>query len=218
MSTRVWISAVALLCAAPAATAETLYVIEQLIVSVNAQPDGSGERIGQIKSGDRVELLERQDDQAKVRLASGAEGWVKASYLSPALPLQQQLNARNEELERIRREKAELEAALAAARRDLAAAAERSRSAPPPSGATAAEDGAMPDRIEHPAAQGASEPTESPVTSRPPLFGPRLRLTARPSWLWTGAAALIALAVGFSLGWRVLDRRIRAKYGGLRIY
>jgi hypothetical protein len=45
-----------------------------------------------------------------------------------------------------------------------------------------------------------------------------LQLTARPSWLWTGVAALIALAIGFGLGWRVLDRRIRAKYGGLRIY
>ena len=31
-------------------------------------------------------------------------------------------------------------------------------------------------------------------------------------------AAVIALAIGFALGWRMLDRRIRAKYGGPRIY
>jgi hypothetical protein len=31
-------------------------------------------------------------------------------------------------------------------------------------------------------------------------------------------AALLALVAGFVLGWRVLDRRIRRKYGGLRIY
>lgn len=218
MSTRAWVSAVALLCAAPAATAETVYVIEQLIVSVYAQPDASGERIGQIRSGDRVELLERQDEQAKVRLASGEEGWVKASYLSPALPLQQQLAARNEELERIRNEKAELEAALAAARREVAAANARAQSASAQPGPAAAANGAMSDQAEHPAAHGASAPTESPATSHPPLFGLRAPLIARPSWLWTGIAALVALGIGFGLGWRVLDRRIRAKYGGLRIY
>jgi hypothetical protein len=31
-------------------------------------------------------------------------------------------------------------------------------------------------------------------------------------------SALAGLGAGFALGWRVLDRRIRAKYGGLRIY
>jgi hypothetical protein len=30
--------------------------------------------------------------------------------------------------------------------------------------------------------------------------------------------AAAALALGFALGWRTLDRRIRRKYGGLRIY
>lgn len=40
----------------------------------------------------------------------------------------------------------------------------------------------------------------------------------RSVWEWTVIAALLALAGGFVLGWRVLDRRIRAKYGGLRIY
>jgi len=42
--------------------------------------------------------------------------------------------------------------------------------------------------------------------------------TAQPSWLWVIACALVALALGFVAGWRVLDRRIRRKYGGLRIY
>jgi hypothetical protein len=40
----------------------------------------------------------------------------------------------------------------------------------------------------------------------------------RSAWEWVLAAALLALAAGFVLGWRVLDRRIRRKYGGLRIY
>ena len=41
---------------------------------------------------------------------------------------------------------------------------------------------------------------------------------AGPAWGWLISVALLALAAGFVLGWRLLDRRIRRKYGGLRIY
>lgn len=37
-------------------------------------------------------------------------------------------------------------------------------------------------------------------------------------WEWLLVTALLALTGGFFLGWRLLDRRIRRKYGGLRIY
>jgi hypothetical protein len=40
----------------------------------------------------------------------------------------------------------------------------------------------------------------------------------RGAWGSLAVAAVLALATGFVLGWRVLDRRIRRKYGGLRIY
>ncbi|HYM41694.1 MAG TPA: hypothetical protein VET46_02905 [Steroidobacteraceae bacterium] len=40
----------------------------------------------------------------------------------------------------------------------------------------------------------------------------------RGAWGWLAVAAVLALSLGFVLGWRVLDRRIRRKYGGLRIY
>ena len=41
---------------------------------------------------------------------------------------------------------------------------------------------------------------------------------ARPGWIWVWLSALVCLGAGFALGWRALDKRIRAKYGGLRIY
>ncbi|HYL01151.1 MAG TPA: hypothetical protein VEU78_08145 [Steroidobacteraceae bacterium] len=40
----------------------------------------------------------------------------------------------------------------------------------------------------------------------------------RSLWEWLLVTALLALTAGFFLGWRLLDRRIRRKYGGLRIY
>ena len=38
------------------------------------------------------------------------------------------------------------------------------------------------------------------------------------SWHWLAGAGAAGLVVGFFLGWRTLDRRIRKKYGGLKIY
>jgi hypothetical protein len=40
----------------------------------------------------------------------------------------------------------------------------------------------------------------------------------RQGWAWLIGASLGTLVAGFVLGWRMLDRRIRRKYGGLRIY
>lgn len=52
-------------------------------------------------------------------------------------------------------------------------------------------------------------PQEAASSPPPPPSG---------SWRWLAATALLALTAGFVLGWRLLDRRIRRKYGGLRIY
>jgi hypothetical protein len=38
------------------------------------------------------------------------------------------------------------------------------------------------------------------------------------AWPWVLGAGCAGLGLGFVLGWRILDRNIRRKYGGLRIY
>ncbi|MGH8304644.1 MAG: SH3 domain-containing protein, partial [Steroidobacteraceae bacterium] len=84
------------LCAfAAAAHAAVQYVVEQVVVSVSSSPDGAGEHLATIKSGDPVELLERQGEEAHIRVASGQEGWVRASYLSAEPPLRAQLTERS---------------------------------------------------------------------------------------------------------------------------
>jgi uncharacterized protein YgiM (DUF1202 family) len=229
---RTGIAALLVACAAPCAQAETLYVIEQLYVTVNSAADGSGERVGQIKSADQVELLEREGEQAHVRLASGEEGWVKASYLSADPPLRTQLDARSDELERIRKEKTQLESELAAAKTAAAsatalakAAARKDASAPAPaSAATNAAPAKASDKSATAGPVASNDPPAADATgegasqSPPPLFQDEPMMPSRPSWLVSSAVALLALAAGFALGWRMLDRRIRAKYGGLRIY
>jgi SH3 domain protein len=229
LNTRLASAALFCLCAVPAVRAETLYVIEQLYVTVNTQADGSGERVGQIKSGDRVEVLERQDDQAHVQLASGEEGWVKASYLSADPPLRQQLATRTEELEKLRKEKAQLETDLASAKTAATAAqasanaaikAANSASTAPGAAKSAPVQSAPTPAASAPAAvdANATSASEAAAQSAPPMFEETPMMPARPSWLLALGSAGIALVVGFALGWRMLDRRIRAKYGGLRIY
>lgn len=173
--------------AAPVA-GQTRYVIEQLAVNVNSAADGSGTRVGTIKSGDKVELLESAGEAAHIRLANGRDGWVRAGYLAEAEPLRVQLAARSAEVVSLRQQLQALSAARAPA-----------GAAPPAAGAAAA-----------PApAAGPSSDEVVPEDSGESRGTP---------WGWLTGIALISLGVGFAAGWLVLDARVRRRYGGLRIY
>ena len=160
------------------ACAEAQYIVEQVVVSVSAAPDGSGDRVGSVHSGERVEVLEREEDHVHIRFGSGQEGWVKAAYLSSDPPLRQQLEERGQELEQLHKQNAALQSQLA--------------------------------QLQRAAASEARSPRHDPPAQDPEL--------THPDWWWLIATALLALACGFTLGWRLLDRRIRKRYGGLRIY
>jgi uncharacterized protein YgiM (DUF1202 family) len=199
------------LAAAPGVHAETLYVIEQLVVNVNNAPDASGERVATIKSGDAVEVLDKQGEQIHVHLANGTEGWVRKSYLSGEEPLRVKLNERTTEIEKLKQDVVRLQGELAGARGGNATvepgSAARSNSAPVP---TASRESDAP----HASAPAAADP----AAGEPSYFMTPPEEPARPVWHWALGSFVIALGLGFALGWQVLDRRIRRKYGGLRIY
>jgi hypothetical protein len=200
MKSAAWIAAAAGLCVTLNVQAETLYVIEQLIVNVSSEPDG-GERVASIRSGDKVESIERQGDQTHVRLASGSEGWVKSSYLSNDPPLRQRLDERTQELEKSKRRVEQLESELAQAKLVANARPAPVEAPPPPP----------------PAAEPTPEPQPSSqsITATKTFFP---EASGRPTWKWVVGSSAVCLLAGFALGWRALDRRIRRKYGGLRIY
>jgi hypothetical protein len=60
--------------------------------------------------------------------------------------------------------------------------------------------------------------TEDPAAPAPGALFSAGEERARPLWPWTLAAATIGFGAGFGLGALMLDRHIRRKYGGLRIY
>jgi hypothetical protein len=185
--------------AAAAAHAEPAYVIEQLVVNVNSAPDASGERIATVKSGDRLEVLERVGDQVHVRLANGKDGWIRASYLSKDEPLASRLKQREADVTQLKDQVSQLQSQLATAR--AAPGRPPTEPAAPPAGGTSA---------------GAPAADPGPVAGT--LFpGPADESPYRV-WPWALGAALAGLGIGFALGALVLDRYIRRKYGGLRIY
>jgi SH3-like domain-containing protein len=185
--------------APPAAASESLYVIEQLVVNVNSAPDSSGERIATVRSGDRVAVIERLRDQVHVRLANGTEGWIRASYLSADEPLRPRLVAREAELVQLRAELTRVQGELAAAHASTPAAPARpGRSTTVAAGASAAEEAAA-------ASQGL-------------FFTSRSVEPHRLVWPWVLGGSLLSLALGLALGVVLLDRHIRRKFGGLRIY
>jgi len=188
---RLMLLSLALLTTSPALHAESLYVIEQLVVAVASAPDASGERVATLKSGDRVELLERAGEQAHVRLAGGREGWVRASYLTAEEPLRVRLAQRDAEVARLGEELSALKAQRA--------------TATPPATATAASVSAGTGAGS--AAQDAGAALFNASEERPHTV-----------WPWTLATALVGFGLGFGVGALMLDRHIRRKYGGLRIY
>jgi hypothetical protein len=193
-----------LLCAltAPAARAEDRYVIEQLVVGISNAPDSSGERVASVKSGDRLEVLERSGDSVHVRTAGGKDGWIRASYLTADEPLRPRLAERTAEIARLKEDVSRLQAQLEAARTSAGAA---------PGGGAAASPAAAP------APAASAEDSASPPP-RALFAGGATEETPQRVWPWALGAALLALCVGFALGALVLDRHIRRKYGGLRIY
>jgi hypothetical protein len=247
-----------LVAAAPASRAETLYVIEQLVVNVNSAPDSSGARVTSIKSGDAVEVLDRQGEQVHVHLPSGAEGWVKKTYLSSDEPLQHRLDERTAEVEKLTQDvdrlKTELATAQAASRMrsggtqtnlgasspaasqqpepttiSRSVAAGPTETAAPTVSAMSTETSAVksaPTTIHAPTSAPDSKLSDphgtagaaDPSVSEPSYFMTPPETPARPAWHWALGSFVVALALGFALGWQMLDRRIRRKYGGLRIY
>jgi hypothetical protein len=203
---------------------DPIYVIEQLVVSVASAPGPDGERIGQVKSGDKLELIEREGEEAHVRLPNGKEGWIKASYLSTEEPLQHRLTERTAEVEKLKQEGEKLKQDMGRLESQLAAArvAHNVASAPvlPPGATPRAAAGtpapnapteSVPPAVAE-ALSGGSTPIRETVFLRSP------ERAGQTPWPLVLGTSLVMLLAGFVLGWKTLDRRIRRKYGGLRIY
>jgi hypothetical protein len=187
--------------------AATAYVSDELVLGVYAEQTGQGQRLATLHSGATVETLVVNGEYTQVRLSDGTTGWVKSAYLTSQEPatvrikkLQEELDvsrattpglavaAARSELEQLKSELADKQAELDAARRALASPA------PAPGGA-----------VEGDAASNASP------------GGAMGAISAGHPWTLLIAVAA-ALACGFWLGYSTLARRVRNKFGGIKVY
>jgi SH3 domain protein len=198
--------------ASPAGTVR-LFVSDKLVLNVYSEPDQGGERVATIETGDAVEELERADNFVRVRLENGGEGWVGANYLTADAPaavrlreLQREQKAAApavdkkslEEIARLRKQNATLEGELTTLKASVAAS-------PPPQGQPLGETQSY-DELE-------SEPESAAQPDEEEQSGGVGRIVVS-----AGLAALVAALSGFAAGYHTLARRLRRKFGGLKIY
>jgi SH3 domain protein len=181
------------------AAAETVYVTDNLRLGLHAAPDTSDRPFENLVSGTAVEVLERNPSFARVRLADGREGWVKATFLVADKPAAARV--------------LELEAELGGFE-DAAAAAKTAQ--------TAAELELANLRGELQATTGSSESIQETIARlerENVAYIERLEMNRHMLPLvWVLPAVVVALVGGFLVGLWWLDALIRRRHGGFRVY
>jgi hypothetical protein len=206
MTPRASLCLLVLALAAPTVRADTTYVIEQLVVGVSSTSDPESERVGQVKSGDKLEVIERDGDQVHVKLSNGKDGWIKSSYLTSDPPLQTRLTERTAEVEKVKQEGDKLKQEGDKLRQE----GDRLKQ-----DVSRLESELAAAKAAH-SATSDSPPAPAPIHDTVFLRDPERQ--SATSWPVLLAVAAVMLFLGFIAGWKTLDRRIRHKYGGLKIY
>jgi hypothetical protein len=191
----------ALLLALPIsiATAATAYVSDELVLGVYAEQNNQGQRLATLHSGTSVETLAQAGEFTQVRLGDGTTGWVKSTFLTVNEPAVVRIKRLEEELDRNRATTPAL--AEAAARSEveklkLELAAKQS---------------------ELQAAQGGAAASLPGTGSPGPLSA--IDAAAAPKWpVLVALSVAVGLAGGFWLGYAMLARRVRQKFGGIKVY
>jgi len=194
-----WLAALLLALLSIKSVAATAYVSDELVLGVYAEENNQGQRLATLHSGASVETLAQNGDFTQVRLSDGTTGWVKSAFLITKEPAVIRVKQLEEELDRRR--------ATTPALAEAAAHSEVERL-----------------KLELAAKQvelDTAHAESSAAVIAPPPSGPlaAIHAAAAPRWpVITGIAVAIGLACGFWLGYATLARRVRHKFGGLKVY
>jgi SH3 domain protein len=181
------------------AAAETGYVTDRLMLGLHQAEDTSDRPFRSLESGTAFEILSRDRLYARVRLADGTEGYVKAAYMVDEPPAKLIVNQAQAEVERLTRELEEAKAAFA-------------------------EPAAVIDSLKSQAATLESE-LEAARTRLDDLEEDNAKYQSRAEryqyslpYTWVGGAIAVCLIAGFLGGLWWVDHRSRKRHGGIRIY
>lgn len=110
-----------------AATAQSLYVSDELVITVRTGPSTGNAIVTNLRSGDMVEVLEVDPDSgySRVRASDGSEGWALSRFLTEQAIARDQLADNQSELAEARDRLAELEQQVATLSEELDSTSER---------------------------------------------------------------------------------------------
>ena len=188
--------------------AAAAFVSDELVLGVYAEQNGQGQRLATLHSGASVDTLSVNGEYTQVRLADGTTGWVKTIYLTTVVPATVRVKQLEEELDRSR--------ATTPALAEAAARSEVEQLKRELSSTQAALDAATQLAAPTAAAPGAATPAAAAAAPAGVLAGIAAAAAKRP---WMAVLPLLAaLGCGFWLGYATLARRIKRKFGGLKVY
>jgi hypothetical protein len=211
-------TALLLLLAAGRVLAATAFVSDELVLGVFAEQNGQGARLATLHSGASVDTLSVNGEFTQVRLNDGTTGWVKSVYLTTQVPAIVRVKQLEEELDRSRATTPAL--AEAAARSEVEQLKRELKSqqealdAATQTGAAPVTGGAP---VTGAALVAASSPPPMLAVMPPGLVAGIAAAAARRPWIVV-VPLLAALACGFWLGYATLARRIKHKFGGIKVY
>ena len=226
-----------------AAAAEPAYVTDTVSVAVFSGRELSGDPLERLLSGSLVTVLENAGGKARVRLDSGVEGWMRSSYLTAAVPAAVKLEDALIQLDQVQEALAEanetiakleksaegakdigwLRAELSKARTRAEQAEHTIKTSQTNSEESQAQLDAMRQALDEVNALNeelfmklaTAEMIESDTAIA------RAGASAGHNWIITVLSVMTAAAVfaalGFASGFWWLDRRIRQRFGGVRI-
>ncbi len=179
--------------------AETLYVTDKLYLALYATESAAGKPLASLVSGTPLDVLRRGKNYARVRLPDGRQGWTKIAYLVAEKPPRLVLEQLREHNQRLDQQVNTMRATMAAERASGIAQRRQTQ---------AAVQRAAADTNELKRLRSENQRWRDVAAER----GIRIPI----SWFAVSIAATALLA--FWLGWLCLDRRIRMRHGGFRIY
>jgi len=215
------------------AYADDMYVTDQLLVGIYPDRGLAGAPVKLLKSGTRLEIVQRDGQVIEVKTDDNKQGWLKASYLTLEPPAQAQLAKKKKKIE-------ELNARI---KRQWTKAANAENNLKK----TAAENLKLQKQLEKLTTQTASGKSQSDVikqelqqvqkerdglttqleqlsTEHETLADSNADLTAElesvqggDRWKWFTAAFAVTFIIGLIAGIALLDKMHRRRHGGFRI-
>jgi SH3 domain protein len=192
-----WLGALLLALLSIKGFAATAYVSDELVLGVYSEENNQGQRLATLHSGTSVETLAQNGDFTQVRLSDGTTGWVKSAFLTTQEPAVVRVKQLQEELD-------------------------QSRATTPALAEAAARSEVLRLKLELAAKQSELDAAhaQSPIPVSMKL-SPLAALQAAAASRWqviAGVAVACGLACGFWLGYATLARRVRHKFGGIKVY